>query len=79
LGEAVDAMLQKLPAEQAAEVAEDFGRLADEATKPKPNKKWYSVSVDGLVKAAENLGKVGEPVVKLVAKVMTLLASGMTQ
>ena len=66
LAEAVDAMIQKLPAEQAAEVAEDFGKLADEAVKPKPNQKWYSVSIEGLIKAAENLDKVGEPVIEFV-------------
>lgn len=69
-------MIEKLPAEQASEVAEDFGKLADEAVKPKPNRKWYSVSVDGLVKAAENIGKVGEPVINLSRKVLSLLTVG---
>ncbi len=73
LGEAVDAMIQKLPAEQAAEVAEDFGKLADEAVKPKPNQKWYSVSIEGLIKAAENLDKLGTPVISLSRKVLSLL------
>jgi internalin A len=76
LGEAVDAMLQKLTAEQAAEVAEDFGKLADEAVKPKPNQKWYSVSIEGLIKAAENLDKLGTPVISLSRKVLSLLTGG---
>jgi actin-like ATPase involved in cell morphogenesis len=76
LGEAVDAMLQKLPAEQAAEVAEDFGKLADEAVKTKPNKRWYSVSIEGLIKAAENLDKLGTPVISLSRKVLFLLTGG---
>jgi len=76
LDEAVDAMLQKLPAEQATEVAEDFGKLADEAIKPNPNQKWYSVSIEGLIKAAENLDKLGEPVINLSRKVLTLLTNG---
>ena len=67
-------MTKALPAEQAAEATEDLSKLVDEATKPKPNKKWYSVSVEGLVKAAENLDKVGEPVIKLAGKVLSLLA-----
>jgi hypothetical protein len=33
----------------------------------------HVLQYDGLTKAAENLGKVGEPVVKLAAKVMALL------
>ena len=72
-------MIEKLPAEQAAEVAEDFGKLADEAVKPKPNKKWYSVSIEGLIKAAENLDKLGEPVINLSRKVLTILTRGVFQ
>jgi hypothetical protein len=79
LGEAVDAMIQKLPTEQAAEVAEDYGKLADEAIKPKPNKRWYSVSIEGLIKAAENVEKVGEPVINLSRKVLSLLTGGVVK
>ena len=79
LAEAVDTMIQKLPAEQAAEVAEDFSKLADEAVKPKPNQKWYSVSIEGLIKAAENLDKLGEPVISLSRKVLSLLTGGVVK
>jgi len=76
LAEAVDAMSKSLPEEQAAEVAEDLGKLVDEATKPKPSKKWYSISIEGLIKAAENLDKLGEPVINLSRKVLSLLTGG---
>jgi internalin A len=76
LTDAVSVMNQELPEEQAAEAAEDLGKLVDEAVKPRPNKKWYSVSIEGLIKAAENLGKVGEPVIKLAGKILSLLAAG---
>lgn len=76
LAMAVESMSKALPAEQAAEAAEDFSKLVEEATKPKPKEKWYSVSVDGLVKAAENIGKVGEPVINLSRKVLSLLTGG---
>ncbi len=79
LGEAVDVMIEKLPAEQAVEVAEDFGKLADEAVKPKPNQKWYSVSIDGLIKAAENLDKLGPPVISLSRKVLSMLTGGLVK
>jgi hypothetical protein len=65
-----------LPEEQAAEAAEDLSKLVDEATKPTPNKKWYSVSIDGLIQAAENVDKVGEPVINLSRKVLSLLTGG---
>lgn len=76
LTEAVAAMNKELPEEEATEAVEDLGRLVDEITKPKPNKKWYSVSIDGLVKAAENLDALGEPVINLSKKVMSILTGG---
>jgi len=48
----------------------------DEATKPKPNQRWYSVSIEGLIKAAENLDRLGEPVIDLSKKVLSLLNGG---
>jgi hypothetical protein len=73
LAEAVAAMAKSLPTEQATEVTDDLSKLVEEATKPKPNKKWYSVSIDGLIKAAENVEKVGEPVINLSRKLLSLL------
>jgi hypothetical protein len=76
LATAVDMMNKSLPEEKAAKVAEDLGKLVDEATKSKPNKKWYSVSVKGLINAAKNLDKLGEPVINLSRKVLFLLTGG---
>lgn len=76
LAEAVDVMNKSLPKEQAAETSEDLTRLIDEATKPSPSKKWYSVSIEGLIKAAENVDKVGEPVINLSRTVLSLLTAG---
>jgi len=76
LADAVTVMVKSLPAEQATEVSDDLSKLVEEATKPTPSKKWYSVSIDGLVKAAENVEKVGEPVINLSRKVLSLLTGG---
>jgi hypothetical protein len=76
LGEAVDLMNKILPKEQATDTTENFSKLVDEATKPIPQKKWYSVSIEGLIKAAENVEKVGEPVINLSRKVLSLLMGG---
>ena len=73
LATAVEAMTKVLPAEQAAEAADDLSKLVEEATKSTLNKKWYSVSIDGLIKAAEIVEKVGEPVINLSRKVLSLL------
>ena len=56
--------------------SDDLSKLVEEATKPAPQKKWYSVSIDGLTKAAENVEKVGEPVINLSRKVLSLLTLG---
>ena len=79
LATAVEAMNKELPAEKAAEAADDLNKLVEEATKPKPNKKWYSVSIEGLIKAAENLDKLGEPVINLSKKVLSLLTGGVVK
>jgi internalin A len=73
LAEAVAVMAKSLPAEQATEATDDLSKLVEETTKPAPNKKWYSVSIEGLIKAAENVEKVGEPVINLSRKVLSLL------
>ena len=79
LAQAVEAMNNALPQEKAAEAADDLSKLVEEATKPNPSKKWYSVSIEGLIKAAENVEKVGEPVINLSRKVLSLLTGGVIQ
>ena len=81
LTQAVDVMLKELskelPKEKIEEVADDMKKLAEEATKEKPNPKWYNVSVDGLIAAAQNIGKVGDAVIELAGKVRKFLTSGL--
>jgi hypothetical protein len=76
LVETVETMNKSLPEEQSSEITEDLGKLVDEATKSKPNKKRYSVSIEGLIKAAGNLDKLGEPVINLSQKVLSQLTGG---
>jgi len=73
LAQAVDQMNKELPQDLAEETRDYLEKLVEESTKKKPNPKWYSVSIDGLTKAAENLGKIGKPVIELAAKVLVLL------
>ena len=73
LAEAVIAMQASMPDEAALEVQDDMKRLAEEAVKTKPNKKWYSVSIEGLIQAAKNLNELGTPVISLAGKVLKLL------
>lgn len=76
LVEAVDVMKKSMPEGQASEISDDLDKLVDEATKTSPRRKWYSVSIEGLIAAAENLDKLGEPVISLSRKVLSLLTAG---
>ena len=55
LQEQVQRLLKALPAEKQDEipqVAENLELLVKQATSEKPNRKWYSVSAEGLLEAA---------------------------
>jgi hypothetical protein len=73
LGKAVEEMVKKLSESDAEEVREDFYKLSEEANKKSPRPKWYDVSIEGLQKAAKNLGEIGIPVLELAAKIAVLL------
>lgn len=70
---AVTIMNQNLPMAISSRVSEDLKILVNEATLRIPNPKWYKISIDGLIRAAENLGKIGKPVVELATVVLNLL------
>jgi hypothetical protein len=59
LTKAVETMLKELPKEKAEEVAGDMKMLVQQTASEKPNPRWYNVSIDGLVAAVQNLGKLG--------------------
>jgi hypothetical protein len=46
-------LIERLPEEKAAEAAENLEILVKQATSEKPNRRWYSVSADGLLEAAK--------------------------
>ncbi len=51
----VQALLARLPADktdEAPQIAENLEMLVKQATSEKPNRRWYSVSADGLLEAA---------------------------
>ncbi len=73
LTQAVEQMLAHLSAEQAAEVREDLERLQEELQKPQPRKKWYNLSIEGLIQAAKTVGAIGVPVIELAEKILRLI------
>ena len=56
LAKQVQQLIAALPAEkqeEAPQVAENLEMLVKQATSVKPNRKWYSVSKDGLLEASQ--------------------------
>ena len=74
LANAVNTMTTKMSNENAEQVARDLETLTAEAISKSPRPQWYQLSVDGLKKAAKDVGEIGLPVLKLAATVLTLLA-----
>lgn len=69
----VGKMMEHLPQKEGKDVKEDLETLIDKTTCENPKRKYWSVSIDGLTKAAENLGKLGVPVLELVGKIVPFL------
>ena len=66
-------MMEHLPQDEREEVKDDLETLIDKTTCEKPKRKYWSVSIYGLTKAAENLGKIGAPVLELIGKIVPFL------
>jgi hypothetical protein len=73
LTQAVEKMLAELSNEEAAKARKNLKRLQDELQEPKPQKEWYSVSIEGLIQAAKNVGAIGVPVIELAEKIRRLI------
>jgi hypothetical protein len=73
LAAAVGKMSELLPKEKAREVATDLAVLTDEATREKPRRRWWELSIEGLTKAAEDVGEIGTPVIQTATKIASFL------
>ena len=73
LSSAVGKMSEQLSQEEGEAVAEDLEILVKQATREKPQQRWWQVSVEGLTKAAENIGQVGKPVIEILKQLVPLL------
>jgi hypothetical protein len=73
LAVAVAKMSESMPKEDAVRVARALTTVVDEASSSKPNREWWQVSVGGLIKAAENVGTIGKPVLEILGKLVPVL------
>jgi len=70
---AVGKMSEVLPQEEGRRVARSLETLTDEATSENPERRWWEVSVEGLKKAAKDIGEIGKPVLDIVARLVPIL------
>lgn len=75
---AVGKMSENLPDESAKQVARDLETLTAEATSSSPRKQWWELSIEGLKKAAKDVGEIGKPVLEIVAKLVPILLAAST-
>jgi hypothetical protein len=73
LTSAVEKMCAELSEEESKRVVRALDTLVDEATSREPERKWWSVSVEGLSKAAKNIGQIGKPVLNIIAQILPFL------
>lgn len=70
---AVGKMSEGLPDAQAKEAARDLETLTGEATSSSPRRRWWELSIEGLKKAAQDVGEIGKPVLELASQIVPLL------
>jgi hypothetical protein len=64
-----------LTKEEGTRVGRALSTVVEEASSAKPNREWWQVSIDGLTKAAKNLGEIGKPVLEIISKLVPILLS----
>lgn len=75
---AVGKMSEGLPDDQAKVVARDLETLTGEATSSSPRRRWWELSIEGLKKAAQDVGEIGRPVLELASQIVPLLLAAST-
>lgn len=74
LSKAVKEMADSLSDQEKQRVERSLAILQQEAENPTPDKKWWSISVEGLSSAAKKVGEIGKPVLDLVARIVPILS-----
>lgn len=75
LSRQVAEMAKQMEAAKSEAAARDLETLVTEATSSQPRRKWWEMSIDGLVEAAKTLGQVASPVIATASQVAKLLGA----
>lgn len=75
LVDAVKKMEENLSRNESEQISRALEIIVSESKSQSPKRQWWEVSVEGLSSAAKNLGKIGEPVLQILAKIIPILLS----
>ena len=70
----VENIMNAISEELTPDIHNDLESFISEVSKEKPRKKWYELSGECLIEAAETVGKIGLPVIVSVGKILKLLS-----
>jgi internalin A len=68
LAKLVENLMKKAPPEVAEKAKENLEALVKQATKPKPDRRWFDVSAEGLKEAAQAVAGMGTPIIEVLDK-----------
>jgi gas vesicle protein len=71
---AIKSIAEKLPPDSAEQLANDVETFTKEVTSPKPRKKFWELSLEGIKDASNAVGVVGTQAFDLAAKIAQLLS-----
>jgi hypothetical protein len=73
LHEQVAQLMAQSDPKMAEKTRENLDMLVKQAAKPEPDRKWYDLSADGLIEAAQTVKELTAPVTKVVQEIAKLL------
>jgi hypothetical protein len=73
LSSQVGSMLEKLDAEDAKKTADALETLTKEATREKPRREWWELSLKGLTDAAKSVKEIGRPIIETAGLLIPIL------
>ncbi len=75
LAKEVAQISEHLPTEVAEQVVRDLDSLTAEAISKKPREQWWHLSIEGIKKAARDVGEIGKSVIELASAIVAILSA----
>jgi hypothetical protein len=73
LASQVGSMLERLDPEDAKSTADALETLTKEATREKPRREWWELSLKGLTDAAKSVKEIGKPIIETAGLLIPIL------